>query len=123
MFDKLLKLANYLDENGLEKEADQVDALIKVIAGRHELYRALKNDDAEGAKKAMTGMSNEDLGLTSLEFNRLIKDLVMASDHTDFDTAERERWMEVARSRLGIKKPEVQTTETHNPITGRKWED
>lgn len=121
MLNKLLKLANYLDENGFAKEADQVDALIKVVAGRHELFRALKNDDAEGAKKAMTGMSNEDLGLGSLEYKRLFNALNNATDNTDFDSAERERWMGVARKYLGIEKPEVKTTQTHNPITGLPW--
>lgn len=121
MLDKLIKLANELDQRGYTKEASQIDALIRKEAGRHELFRALKSDDVDGAIKSLVGMNNEDLGITTEEFKKLTQDLTNAKSYESHDPAESVSWMEIARKRLGVEKPEVQTVKTHNPVTGLPW--
>lgn len=121
MLDKLIKLANELDQRGYTKEASRVDVLIKKNAGRHELFRALKNDDIEGAINSLSRMNNEDLGITTQEFKFLTKDLMDAKSYEAHDPAESANSMEKARQILGIEKPVQQTTQTHNPITGLPW--
>lgn len=121
MLEKLIKLADELDKRGYVKEASQVDALIRKDAGRHELFRALKSDDVDGAIKSLVGVSNEDLGLTTDAFKKLTQDLMNAKSYETHDPSESARWMEVARKRIGVAKPQEQTTQTHNPFTGREW--
>src|SRR5574337_903979 len=122
MIDSLIKLANELDKRGYQKEADQIDGLIKKNAGRHELFRALKNNDVDGAVKSLVGMNNEDLGLTSDEFRELTKDLSNAKlKQNEGDPEIRDNFMDQARDVLGIEKPVQQSTQTHNPITGLPW--
>jgi hypothetical protein len=121
MLENLIKLADELDKRGYTKEVAKIDALIKKDAGRHELFRALKNDDLDGAIKGLLGMNNEDLGITTQEFKFLTQDLMNAKSNEAHDPDECAYYMDAARKRVGIEKPEEQTINTHNPVTGKPW--
>jgi hypothetical protein len=91
----------------------------RIQEGYNELIRALKSDDAQAAKKALVGISPQDLGLTDGKFRSL-------AYFIDQATKEFGSGLGGARLILGMpasypKTPDQQTTATHNPVTGKPW--
>ncbi len=71
MLKKLISIANKLDQKGFYQEADLLTKMASIMVSRSNLFKALKNNDVEAARKALVGMSGDDLGLTHGEFRDL----------------------------------------------------
>lgn len=89
---------------------------------KNSLIKALKNDDAQAAKQALTGMSGEDLGLTHDQFRNLAQDLDFAAHYGKTKGFDLER----VRKLLGIQgtnTPQHQKDDPNitNPFTGKPW--
>jgi len=123
MLKKLTALANKLDQKGLYREADILDTIVRTAGNKNSLIRALKNDDAQTAHKALTGMSGDDLGLTHQEFGWLTNGIDFANEHLNdkpYEDSVKKR-MDKARELLGIGKNVKLDPLTHNPMTGQPW--
>ena len=117
MIERLLKLANILDEKGFYDEADCLDKIASSMAARSALTKALKEDDSPAVLRAIDSLvrsvphgstPQQELGISDNEF----RELTDAIQSSDFDKA---------RSILGVGKNVKQNPVQINPFTGRQW--
>jgi len=123
-FTILSDLADRLDKLGLYKEANILDAIIIKEASRNSLIKALKDDDVLSARKALVGLSGDDLGLTYSEFVDLTNAIQMGDKELMDPNRPKDKPlinMDRARKILGVGKNTKIDTLTHDPSTGRPW--
>lgn len=88
----------------------------RIQEDKNALVRALKADDAEAAKKALTGMSGEDLRLTRNEFNGLLVHIDKASKPATAGSREQELAMDAARKMLSVGKDDPQKSVVQSDV-------
>jgi len=123
-FTILSDLANKLDKSGLYQEADILDTILIKEASKNSLIRALKDDNVLAARKALVGMSGEDLGLTSKEFTELTNAIQMGDKELMDPNRPKDKPlinMDKAREILGVGKNVKLDPLTHSPLTGQPW--
>jgi hypothetical protein len=74
----------------------------------NNLIMALRKDDAIEAKRALAGLRPADLHMTERDF-RTLANAVLQQD------------LDTARQIFKVEKDFTQTTQTHNPVTGKPW--
>jgi hypothetical protein len=87
----------------------------RIQEDKNALVTALKNNDVDAAKKALTGISGDDIGLTSKDFRTLFNLINFGADSKG-DENTRNAALDDARRLLGVGKNTSQTTNTQTKI-------
>jgi len=81
-----------------------------LIENYNNLVKALKQNNAIEAKRALAGLGPRDLRMTTNAFRELAN-AVLQQD------------LDKARQIFGVEKEQNTSSDTHNPITGQPWDN